>query len=41
VRRILIILGLLPVLLYASMEWQGKDCHFNAHLAKRVYCTKE
>jgi hypothetical protein len=38
--RIAIAVAAVAVLAWLLIATRGKDCHYNAHFAKRVVCTK-
>jgi hypothetical protein len=38
--RIAIALAAVGILAWLLMATRGTDCHYNAHFAKRVVCTK-
>jgi hypothetical protein len=38
--RIAVAFAAVGVLAWLLIATRGKDCHYNAHFAKRVVCTK-
>jgi len=38
--RVALVLAVVATLAWVFFATSGKDCHYNAHFAKRVVCTK-
>jgi hypothetical protein len=35
------VVGVVAVAVWLAVSAHGKNCHYNAHLVKRVYCSQE
>jgi hypothetical protein len=41
VRKAVLVVAALVALVSLAVAMRDKNCHFNIHLVKRVYCTEE
>jgi hypothetical protein len=40
-KKALLVVAAFVALVYVAVVMRDKNCHYNVHLVKRIYCTEE